>query len=197
MPINLKKLAPPIEVGDKLVHVGTLTWGGIKAVQAEFSAAKLPLPKLAVESIREGFAEIQAIYAKANGADDLSLALVTQAANAKLYELLARLASENLPILTAWITGHPPIITALVEQATNLSPEEIDKLSAGQLMRVARAAWDELVADGFFSGAAGFFAGLVGLKVNQAPDTSKKNQADPASQSPPAPSGEASPSEST
>lgn len=193
---SLKPLSPSISIGDKIVHVGALSWGGFKAVLAEFTAANLPLPKLSLDSIAAGFADIQAIWEASTPGDQVSAVVAKQQADAKLYEIVAKLAAENLPTLTAWITGHPRIVEALVREASNLTPDQVDQLSAGQLFRVASEAFAAAKADGFFSDAAGFFAGLVGLSKSQAPDTSATDKS-PASQSSGPATGEASPSAST
>jgi hypothetical protein len=197
MPLNPKQLAPALQVGDRLVSVGTLTWGGFKLLLAEFTKADLPLPKLSTESIAAGFADIQALYADAKGGDELSALVANQAANAKLYELLATLAADNLPTITAWIAGHAPLVDVLVREASNLSAEEGDQLSVGQKFRVARAAWAALQDDGFFTEAAGFFGGLVGLKIKQAPPDTSPSKSPAANPSPDPANGAASESAST
>ncbi|HVC95884.1 MAG TPA: hypothetical protein VND64_19495 [Pirellulales bacterium] len=181
MPLDLKELSPSIKLGDKIVHVGVLTWGGFKAVLNKFTAADLPLPKLPVDKIGEAFSQIQAFYAAATGTNDSSAAYVaSQQANARLFELLAVLVGENLETLKSWLLAHAPIVSALAQEASNLSAEEVDRLSAGQLLRVARAAWTALVADGFFGETAGFFGDLVGLRPKDPSTSSAPPSAAPA-----------------
>jgi hypothetical protein len=164
---QLQDVLPTIRVGDKVVQVGVLSWGGFKTVLAELAKADLPLPKLSVERIGAAFSQIQSCYAAAaaNQNDPARANLAAQEANARLYELLAVLLADNVDTLSRWILGHPPIVAALVVGSSNLSPDEVERLSAGELVRVARAAWSALAADGFFVEAAGFFGDLVGLSA--------------------------------
>ena len=167
MPANLKPLSPPITLADgqKNVCVGALTWGDFKAVLDEFRAAKLPLPKLSVDSMSASFTRIQDLYKLAAASEPQAAFVATQQASSVLYEMLGTLVAENLPTLEAWFLAHPPIVSMLVHKSSNLQPAEVDQLSAGQLLRVASAAWSALSDDGFFSEAAGFFGGLLGLKL--------------------------------
>ena len=143
---------PPIRVNDKIVQVGPLDWSGFKALVEAFSRADLPLPSLS-DSLRQRLADLQAA-ARASG----TLSLVDLAS--LLYEFVA----GNLPTLYQWLLKHPPLMTALVRGASNLSDEEIAGLSTGKVLRVARAAYAALVADGVFKEAAGFFGDAVSLR---------------------------------
>lgn len=143
---------PPIRVGDKIVQVGPLDWSGFKALVEAFAKADLPLPSLD-DSLRQKLAEVQA-SARASG----TLSLVDLAG--LVYEFVA----GNLPTLYQWLLSHPPLLTALVRGASNLSDDEIASLSTGEVLRVARAAYAALVADGVFAEAAGFFGEMIGLR---------------------------------
>jgi hypothetical protein len=151
MPIR-KDLNPPIRVGDKIVQVGPLDWSGFKALVEAFARADLPLPDLNDDAVRQKLAALQA-SAKTTGA----LPIVDLAG--LIYEFVA----HNLPTLYQWILKHPPLVSALVRGASNLSDEEIVGLSAGEVLRVARAAYAALVGDGVFAEAAGFFGELLGM----------------------------------
>ncbi|HEV3004317.1 MAG TPA: hypothetical protein VGX78_07635 [Pirellulales bacterium] len=193
MPTQLSELSPPIKLGDKLVHVGVLSWGGFKAVLAELAKAELPLPKLCSERIGRAFGQIQSCYAAAAQESDPARAhLAAHEAGARLYELLARLLADNLDTLASWLLAHPPIVSALVQGSSNLSIDEVDRLTAGESLRVARAAWAALAADGFFTEAAGFFVDLVGLGTTGRSTTSRPPPEDCAS-APDSPSGSMSP----
>jgi hypothetical protein len=181
MPSLLTELTPAVKLGDKLVHVGVLSWGGFKTVLGEVAKADLPLPKLALERIGGALAQIQSGYAAAAQETDPAKARhATQQTNAKLYEVLAVLLAENLDTLAAWLLAHPPIVSALVQGASNFSADEVDRLSAGELLRVARAAWAALTADGFFTEAAGFFGDLLGLHPTKGSAKSIEPPAAPA-----------------
>lgn len=148
-----KDVDPPIRVGDKVVQVGSLDWSGFKTLVEAFAKADLPLPSLNDAALRQKLAEAQAA-AKASG----TLSLVDLAGVA--YEFVA----GNLPTLHQWILKHPPLLTALVRGASNLTEEEIAGLSAAEVLRVARASYAALVHDGVFREAACFFGELVGLR---------------------------------
>ncbi|HET6882178.1 MAG TPA: hypothetical protein VFI31_18585 [Pirellulales bacterium] len=177
---------PPIRVGDKIVQVGPLDWSGFKALVEALAQADLPLPSLNGDALRQKLAEVQA-KAKASG----TLALVDVAAI--VYEF----AAGNLPILYQWILKHPPLLTALLRGASNLSEEEIAGLTAGEVLRMSRAAYSALVNDGVFAEAACFFGEVVGLRPPAAaasgPTSAPPNAADSASESksssPPQPAG--------
>lgn len=104
---------------------------------------------------------------------------------------IATFIGMNLPVLAEWVFKHPPIVSALVVGATGLTDAQIDTLSAGKLMKVARASWKALVDDGFFEEVGGFFGDLLPLGQVSA----EQGQPESESQSPPA-SGETSPAES-
>ena len=192
MASDLKELSPTIKLGDKLVKVGALSWGGFKAVLRQLTAADLPLPKLAPDPIGDAFAQIQGFHAAAAASSDPNAAqIANQQANLRLYELLAMLLSENLDTLKSWLLAHAPIVSVLAQESSNLSAEEVDRLSAGQLLRVARAAWAELKADGFFAETAGFFGDLVGLRPKSHETSSEPPSA--AAIGPASPSGSTSP----
>ncbi|HEX7379657.1 MAG TPA: hypothetical protein VF278_21215 [Pirellulales bacterium] len=146
-------LIPHLRVHDKIVQIGPLDWSGFKALVDAFALANLPLPVLNDGALRRKLAELQD-GAKTSG----TLSLVDLAGLA--YEFIA----GNLSCLVQWILKHPPLVTALVRGASNLTDEEIASLSAGEVLRVARAAYAALVRDGVFAEAAGFFGELVGLR---------------------------------
>lgn len=154
MPQTRTQLHPQILVGDKAVQVGPLDWAGFRAVVDEFARADLPLPSINAAGLQERLANRAGASGAAGG---LSLAAVLDLA----FEFVA----GNLPVLYQWVLKHPPLLTALVRGASNLNDDEVRQLSAGQMLRVARAAWQALVADGFFAEAAGFFGELVGLRL--------------------------------
>lgn len=150
---NRVDVTPPIRVGDKIVQVGPLDWSGFKTLVEAFAKAELPLPSLADEGLRQKFAAVQA-NAKTSG----TLAVVDLAGLA--YEFVA----GNLPTLFQWILRHPPLVTALVRGASNLTDDEIGGLSAGEVLRIARGAYAALVQDGVFTEAAVFFGELLGMR---------------------------------
>jgi hypothetical protein len=163
MPTPRVDLTPHLRAGDKIVQVGPLDWAGFKLLVDAFAQANLPLPTLNDVALRQKLAEVQA-GARAPGS--LSLADLVGLA----YEFVA----GNLPTLFQWILKHPPLVTALVRGASNLTEDEIAALSAGEVLRVARAAYAALVRDGVFAEAAGFFGELVGLRP---PTTTASDQA--------------------
>ena len=178
---------PQITLGDKVVKVGPLDWAGLKNLVDAFSKADLPLPNLAGLSIHGWLDSMQAELDEAG--DDLTkIAKVNQRSNLKLYELIVDFVSENLPALWQWALKHPPIVAALVAGSSNVSREEMEQLSAGEFLRIARAGWQALVNDGFFTEAMGFFGGLLGLGTDAGPT---------CAQGPEAVSSQASASEST
>lgn len=153
MPLAKTELRPQIIVGDKVVQIGPLDWAGFKAVVDEFARADLPLPSINAAGLQERLAKLAGPAGVPGG---LSLAAVVDLA----FEFVA----GNLPVLYQWALKHPPLLTAFVRGASNLNDDEVRQLTAGQVLRVARAAWHSLVADGFFAEAAGFFGELVGLR---------------------------------
>ena len=163
--LNREDLKPPLRVGDKIVQVGPLDWSGFKTLIEAFAQADLPLPSLADEGLRQKLAAVQA-SARTTG----TLSFVDLAG--LVYEFVA----GNLPTLYQWILKHPPLLTALVRGASNLTDDEIASLSAGEVLRIARAAYAALVADGVFTEAAGFFGELVGMR-SLAPATSVESSA--------------------
>lgn len=152
MPIQREDVKPPIRVGDKVIQVGSLDWSAFKALVEAFAKADLPLPSLN-DSLRQKVAEVQG---SARSSGTLSLL--------DLAGLVYEFAAGNLPTLFHWLLKHPPLVTALVRGASNLSDDEIASLTPGQVLRVARAAYAALVADGVFAEAAGFFAEIVGIR---------------------------------
>lgn len=184
--LNREDIQPPLRVGDKIVQVGALDWSGFKALVEAFAKADLPLPSLADGALRQKLAEVQAA-ARANG----TLSLVDLAGLA--YEFVA----GNLPTLYQWMLRHPPLLTALVRGASNLTEEEIASLSAAEVLRVARAAYAALVADGVFTEAACFFGEVVGMRpflaaasaTSSAPAASADYVSESKSPSPPQPAG--------
>lgn len=166
MPQEKKPLQPSISVGDKVVHVGPLSWAGMKDLVSEFGRADLPLPAINFSRFSDMLKSAESGLTAALEDPDKQAAHA-QLQDLRFYALLGELLSANLDVLREWIIGHPPIVTALVAAASNLAPAEIDALTAGELLRVARAAWTELVNDGFFTEAAGFFGGLLGLGAQQ------------------------------
>jgi hypothetical protein len=158
---------PQITLGDKVVKVGPLDWAGLKNLVDAFSKADLPLPNLTGLSIHGWLDSMQAELDEA-GEDLAKIARANQRSNLKLYEIILEFLSDNLPIVWEWLLKHPPLLTALVSGSSNVAPDELEQLSAGQLLRVARAAWQALVDDGFFTEAAGFFGDLLGLGTNVA-----------------------------
>ncbi|HVA50229.1 MAG TPA: hypothetical protein VNH11_27995 [Pirellulales bacterium] len=152
MPLPRTDVQPPIRVGDKIIQVGPLDWSGFKALVEAFAKADLLLPSLN-DGLRTKLAEVQTA-ARATG----TLSLVDLAG--LVYEFVA----GNLPTLYQWLLKHPPLVTALVRGASNLTDDEIASLSPGEVLRVARAAYSALVADGVFAEAAGFFGELVGMR---------------------------------
>ena len=184
MPLQRQDVTPPIRVNDKIVQVGPLDWSGFKALVEAFAKADLPLPTLG-DSLRQKLADVQA-SARASG----TLALVDLAG--LVYEFVA----SNLPTLYQWLLKHPPLVTALVRGASNLTDDEIASLSAGEVLRIARVAYATLMADGVFSEAAGFFGDALGLRP-AAPAESDSSAVIPVedsaseskSRSPPQPAG--------
>ncbi|MGH7139524.1 MAG: hypothetical protein ACREHD_27575 [Pirellulales bacterium] len=183
---NREDFNPPIRVNDKVVQVGALDWSGFKALVDAFAQADLPLPSLNDSALRQKLADVQAA-AKASG----TLSLVDLAG--VLYEFVA----GNLPTLYQWMLRHPPLLTALVRGASNLTEDEIASLSAGEVLRVSRAAYAALVGDGVLAEAAGFFGELVGLRppatvasaANSAPPIAAESASESKSASPPQPAG--------
>jgi hypothetical protein len=196
MPSNLSNLHPPLALGDKLVQVGALDWAGLKALVESIVRADLPLPNLAAGGVRDWLDAFQREL-DAAGDDPRQIAQAHGRARWQLYRVLLDLLVHNLPTLWHWFLRHPPMVTALVQGATNLGVDELERLTAGQFLRVARAAWEALVADGFFQEAAGFFAGLVGLKPHEtsaptdssAPASTAASASASRSGSPPPPAG--------
>lgn len=186
MPQAKIELHPQIIVGDKVVQIGPLDWGGFRAVVDEFARADLPLPSLEAAGLQQKLASIADATVAAGG---LSLRAAVELA----FEFVA----GNLPVLYQWALKHPPLLAALVRGASNLNDDEVRQLTAGQMLRVARAAWRALVADGFFAEAAGFFGELVGLRLTPqvtsppsiAPPPAAEFASESRSISPPSPAG--------
>jgi len=169
MPQEKIAVEPQITIGDKIVKVGPLDWAGLKQLVDTFGKADLPLPNLAGLSVR-GWLDSMHRELDEAGDDLAKLARANQRSNLHIYELLVDFVGENLPALWQWLLKHPPLVAALVAGASNVTHDEMDQLTAGQLLRVARASWQALVADGFFTEAVGFFGGLLGLGASgQAP----------------------------
>lgn len=155
---NRKSLEPQLLVKDKVVQVGSLSWADFRKLVDAFSSANLPLPTLDGEGLRQ---KIDALQATA--------AIDGSVVATDLIGLVVEFVSSNLPTIVAWIAQHPPLVETLVLGATNLTAEETAALSAGQMLRVARAAFRCLVDDGVFAEAAGFFGELLGLKPATTP----------------------------
>lgn len=162
MPQEKTAVEPQITIGDKIVKVGPLDWAGLKQLVDAFGKADLPLPNLAGLSVR-GWLDSMHRELDEAGDDPFKLARASQRSNLHIYELLVDFVGENLPAIWQWLLKHPPLVAALVAGASNVTHEEMDQLTAGQFLRVARASWQALVADGFFTEAVGFFGGLLGL----------------------------------
>ena len=162
MPQEKIAIEPQLTIGDKIVKVGPLDWAGLKQLVDAFGKADLPLPNLAGLSVR-GWLDAMHRELDEAGDDLAKLARANQRSNLHIYELLVDFVGENLPALWQWLLKHPPLVAALVAGASNVTHEEMDRLSAGQFLRVARASWQALAADGFFTEAVGFFGGLLGL----------------------------------
>lgn len=90
------------------------------------------------------------------------------------------LLGDNMQVIYQWVIKHPPIVAALVRGATGLQDEHIDQLSAGQFVRVTRAAWNALSEDGFVEELQGFFAEL--LPMTKGAISAIPNQQNPTSQ---------------
>jgi hypothetical protein len=148
-----KSLEPQLLVKDKVVQVGSLSWADFKNLVDAFSSANLPLPTLDSEALRGQFAALQAT-ALVDGSVTVS----------DIVGLLVEFVSTNLPTITTWVARHPLLIDSLIAGSTNLTPEEAATLTAGEVLRLARAAFRALIDDGVFAEAAGFFGELVGLK---------------------------------
>ncbi|HJT30853.1 MAG TPA: hypothetical protein VJ783_02220 [Pirellulales bacterium] len=159
MPQTKTQLHPQIIVGDKVVQVGPLDWAGFRALVDEFARADLPVPSINTAGLQERLSKRAGAPEAAGG---LSLAAVLDLA----FEFVA----GNLPVLYQWALKHPPLLSAFVRGASNLNDDEVRQLSTGQMLRVARAAWRALMADGFFAEAAGFFGELVGLRPTRPDD---------------------------
>lgn len=176
MPQEKTAVEPQITIGDKIVKVGPLDWAGLKQLVEAFGKADLPLPNLAGLSVR-GWIDAMHRELDEAGDDPLKLARANQRSNLHLYELLIDFVGENLPALWQWALKHPPLVAALAAGASNLTHEEMDRLTAGQLLRVARASWQALASDGFFTEAVGFFGGLLGLGGGTAEKPDEKSAA--------------------
>lgn len=146
-------IEPALQVGDKIVQIGPLDWSAFRHVVEVFAKADLPLPKLDSDALKQKLGNMQA-SASLDGSINV----------ADVIGLVIEFVSENLPTIAAWFAKHPPLLEALVTGATNLTPEETAALTTGQVLRVARAAFRELVNDGVFAEAAGFFGELLGLR---------------------------------
>lgn len=168
-----KNLDPAIQVADKLVQVGSLAWVDFKHLLDAFTKADLPLPKLDSEALRGKISVIQATAAVENRLDLTDVIGVA-----------VEFVSTNLPTIAAWVAKHPPLIDALIAGATNLTPEETAGLSAGEILRVARAAFRAMVDDGVFAEAAGFFGELLGLRPATAQQASEPASGIPAAATP-------------
>jgi len=158
-----------------VVDVAPLDWAGVRKLLDEFRKADLPLPDLS-----------NSVLFDANGGQSFDI---------------AGFITSNLPVLSQWLFKHPPILTALVAAGAGLTEQQIDGLSASQLMRTARASWKALVDDGFFTEVGGFFGDLLPLgqvsaeQKNQPsespsePASGAPSPAEPKSESEPLPAG--------
>ena len=157
-PTQRKSLEPQLLVKDKVVQVGSLSWADFKKLVDAFSSANLPLPTLDGAALRNQVAALQAT-ALVDGSITVS----------DVIGLAVEFVSSNLPTITAWVAKHPLLIDSLIAGSTNLTPEEAAMLTAGEVLRVARAALRALIDDGVFTEAAGFFGELVGLRPTKGP----------------------------
>ena len=156
---------PQVTVKDEqgktvIVDVAPLDWAGVRKLLDEFRKADLPLPDLS-----------NSMQFDMNGGQHFDI---------------AGFITANLPVLTQWLFKHPPILTALVASGAGLTEQQIDSLSASQLIRTARASWKALVDDGFFSEVGGFFGDLLPLGQVSAEQTvpASKHQASESSPEP-------------
>lgn len=170
-----KPLDPPVYVknsqGEEIrVGVGPLSWLGVKELLDTISAVDLPLPSLATNSVsawlkgQQGdLAAIEAALKAENDSNDLGNLLVisSQRQNLGLYQALVDLLSENVGVLYQWLLKHPPIVESLVCGATGLNRAQIETLSAGDFMRVARASLAALMDSGITEEISGFFGELL------------------------------------
>ena len=168
-----KNLEPQLLVKDKVVQVGSLSWADFKKLVDAFSSANLPLPTLDGDALRGQLAALQAT-ALVDGSVAVS----------DVVGLVVEFVSTNLPTITTWVARHPLLIDSLIAGSTNLTPEEAATLTAGEVLRVARAAFRALIDDGVFAEAAGFFGELVGLRTAKKPPPSPIASHEPAGDTP-------------
>lgn len=166
-----KPLDPSVYVknaqGEEIrVGVGPLSWLGVKELLDTISAVDLPLPSLATNSVSAWLKGQQGDLASLETTTDPNemgklLAIAAQRQNLGLYQALVDLLSENFGVLYQWLLKHPPIVESLVRGATGLSREQLESLSAGEFMRVARASLAALMDSGITEEISGFFGELL------------------------------------
>ena len=124
-------------ITNKPVKVAPFDVQGLMRLAEEVRAVDLPLPKLDTDQVMGWVGE-----------------------KADLTEAVIEIFTKNLPAIFKWLTTIPTLLPILLEETTNLAPEEVASLSAGQGLKVARASWVACVEDGAFSEMAGFFGDL-------------------------------------
>ena len=160
----MKEIQPSIVIGDKVVKVGPISFDGLLAVVDELKRADIPLPRLEVENLTKWLRENETILkrgAKEGGMTEEQFALVSAAQQMSLYSIVIELLSVNLDVLWAWLLRAGPVVRRFVEHSSNLSNEEIGGLTAGQVMRIARQAWADCIADGMLAEARQLFTATI------------------------------------
>jgi hypothetical protein len=134
---NKKPIDPQITVGDTIVKVGALSWGGIKSIRDRIKQSQLELPRLEF----------------AGGPKNLGLLTLND---------FADFFQRNVSVFAGWLATSPELIDVLIVDGSNISDESVNQLSAAEAFAVAKAVVDASLRDGLYESSALFFAGLLG-----------------------------------
>lgn len=173
MPAVKKNIDPPIQVDDKIVQVSSLTWAGLNDLLETLRTLNPPKPNLADEGIRQQLAAIQ-------GATVLTFA--------DILGLIYSFTAANTDVLWQWLVSCPAFIEAILKGSSNLTADDIAKLTAKEVLQIATAIRTQIQEDGLAEEAFGFFGGWLRIILppgNPASPSAETAPSEPAASSSP------------
>lgn len=154
-----KECVPPIRVEDgegkeQRVSVRSFTCQGLIRFTDEFRRADLPLPSLEGDKLAR-FLDVSSSAVAAAKSDGGKLDI--EAVSEVIFDLIA----TNLPTIIRWLAGCPNLLLAALLETTNLEPRQVEEMSIGDAIRVARHVLKAVRDDGALAEAARFFGDLL------------------------------------
>ncbi len=154
-----KECSPAIHVPDgdgkeTRVSVRSFTCQGLIRFTDEFRKADLPLPSLEGEKLAR-FLDVssRAVAAAKEEGGKLDIEAVSEV----IFELIA----TNMPTIVRWLVRFPELLLSALIETTNLAPEQVEELSIGDAIRIARHVLTAIRSDGALGEAARFFGDLL------------------------------------